>query len=132
MINNNSPCIYQVWTTSCYFLNQLHVLVRPFLAIFGVTESNKSMSSFFWSYGSKDELVESYCSYMPHNKRDKLNNTAHNSSNIAVIDEDARDKDEYGVYEPEIVAVAEDNEDEDYGERQDTHPAESDNASTIQ
>ena len=41
-----------------------------------------------------------------------------------MIYEDASDKYEDGVDEPDIVAVAEDNEDEDDGERQDTPPAE--------
>ena len=49
-----------------------------------------------------------------------------------MIDEDASEKDEDGVYEPEIVSGAEDNEDEEYRERQDTPPTESNNASTIQ
>ena len=37
----------------------------------------------------------------------------HNSTNSEVIDEYASYKDEYGVDEPEIVSVADDNEDED-------------------
>ena len=50
--------------------------------------------------------MEAYCSYLPQNKRDKLNITAQNSVNSAVIYEDASDNDEYGVDEPEIVTVA--------------------------
>ena len=78
-------------------MNQVHVSVRPFLYIFGVTDSNNRMSSFCWRYGRKDELAEAYCSYMPHNKRDKINTTSHNSERSAVIDEDAIDKYEDGV-----------------------------------
>ena len=52
--------------------------------------------------------------------------------NSAVIDEDASDKDEDGVDEPDIVSGAEDNEDEDEREKQDTPPTESDNAYTLQ
>ena len=55
-----------------------------------------------------------------------------NSANSAVIDEDASDKDEDGLDEPELVAGSKDNEYEDDGERQDTTHAESDNASTLQ
>ena len=65
---------------------------------------------------------------MPQNKRDKLNNTAHNSDNSAVIDEYESDKDEDGVDEPEIFDVSEDNEDEYDGERQYTPPVESNNS----
>ena len=90
------------------------------------------MSSFCRSYGSKDELSEAYHSYMPQNNLDKLNTTDQNSSNSAVIDEDESDKYEDGVDEPEIVAGAEDNEDEDDRDRQCTPPAESDNDSTLQ
>ena len=49
---------------------------------------------------------------MPQNKRDKLNNTAHNSDNSAVIDEYESDKDEDGVDEIQIVSGAKDNGDE--------------------
>ena len=90
------------------------------------------MSSFCRSYGIKYELAEAYRYYMPHNKHDKLNTMAQNSANSAVIDEYSSDKDEDGVDEPEIVAGAEDNEDEDERERQDTPPAESDNAANLQ
>ena len=44
---------------------------------------------------------------MPQNKRDKVNTTAQNSANSAVIHEDASDKDEYGIDESGIVAGAE-------------------------
>ena len=44
------------------------------------------MSSFYQSYGSKDELAEAYHYYMPQNKRDKINTPDHNSANSAVID----------------------------------------------
>ena len=90
------------------------------------------MNLFFRSYGSKDELLESYRSYMPHNRRDKLNTTAHNSANSELIDEDASDKGEVGVDEPDIFVGSEDNEDEDGWERQDTPPAEINNASALQ
>ena len=90
--------------------------MRPLLDIFGVTESNKRISSFCWIYGSKEEFTEAYRSYIPQNKRDKITTTAKNSANSVVIDEYATYKDEYGVYEPDIVAVAEDNEYEDDGE----------------
>ena len=43
---------------------------------------------------------------MPHNKCYKINTTAQNSSNSAVIDEDASDNDEDGVDEPDIVSGA--------------------------
>ena len=69
------------------------------------------MSWFFRSYGSKDELVEAYSSYMPQNKCDNLNTTAQNSANSALIDEGASDKDEDGIYEPEVFSGAEYNED---------------------
>ena len=62
-----------------------------------------------WIYGSNDESTEAYRSYMPQNKRDKLNTTAQNSANSAVIDKYASDKDEDGVDEPDIVAGVEDN-----------------------
>ena len=89
------------------------------------------MTSFCWSYGRKDELAEEYRSYMPQNKRGKLNTTSQNSANSAVIDEDASDKYEDGVDDPEIVSWSEDNEDEDDGESQDTPPVESNNSSTL-
>ena len=69
---------------------------------------------------------------MPQNKCDKFNTTDQNSANSSVIDEDVSDKDEYGVDETDIVAGAEENEDEDDGQRQDTPPAEIENASTLQ
>ena len=90
------------------------------------------MNLFFRSYGTKDELLESYRSYMPQNRRDKLNTTAHNSANSELIDEDASDKGEVGVDEPDIFVGSEDNEDEDGWERQDTPPAEINNASALQ
>ena len=90
------------------------------------------MSSFCRSYGTKDKLAEAYHSYAPKNKRDKLNNMDRNSDKNAVIDKYASDKDEDGVDEPEIVSVSTDNADEDGGERQDTPPAESNNASILQ
>ena len=46
---------------------------------------------------------------MPHNKHDKLNTMAQNSANSAVIHEDASDKDEYGIDEPEIFSGDEEN-----------------------
>ena len=61
------------------------------------------MSSFCWIYGSKDELAEAYSSYMPQNKRDKLNTMARNSANSAVIDEDSIYKDEDGVDEYDFL-----------------------------
>ena len=54
----------------------MHVSVRLLLAIFGVTESKKRMSSFLLTYGSKDELAEAYRYNMPKNKRGKLNSMA--------------------------------------------------------
>ena len=81
------------------------------------------MSSFCRNYGSKDESAEEYRSYILQNKRDKISTTAQNSANSTVIDEYASDKDEDGVDEPEIVAGAEDNKYEDYGESQGTPPA---------
>ena len=46
LINNNSPFIGQVCTTEYSILNQLHVSVCPFLAVFGVKDSNKRIYSF--------------------------------------------------------------------------------------
>ena len=132
MINNNSPYIGQGWATAYYVFNQVHVSVRPFLAIFGVTDSNKRMYSFCRIYGSKDESAEAYRSYTPQKNRDKLKTEAQNSANSEVIDEYESDKDGYGVDEIDIVAGAEDKEDEDDGERQYTPPSESNNASTLQ
>ena len=43
---------------------------------------------------------------MPHNKCYKINTTAQNIANSAVIDEDASDNDEDGVDEPDIVSGA--------------------------
>ena len=77
--------------------------MQPFLVILFVKDSNKKIYSFCWSYGFKYELSEIYFSYMPQNKCDKLNATAHNSANSAEIDEYVIDEDEDGVNEPDIV-----------------------------